>query len=218
MKWFKHLSNARNDERIAQLEDAAGLEGYGFYFKLLEIVAQAMNESNNCTVTYSIARWATLTNSHPIKARTLLGKVGSSGLVELRFEGDRAEVRIPNLLKHRDNHSRNLQATVKQEKSREEESRERQQAPPRGGSKSGARLPDDWKLSTEQIEWTIGAFPGWKAEDVLRMEAVFRDYWRGAPGSKGLKADWAATWRNWVRREADRSPPAVKTGKRELAI
>jgi uncharacterized protein YdaU (DUF1376 family) len=28
---------------------------------------------------------------------------------------------------------------------------------------------------------------------------AFRDYWIAQPGSKGLKADWLATWRNWVR-------------------
>jgi hypothetical protein len=30
---------------------------------------------------------------------------------------------------------------------------------------------------------------------------AFRDWWTAAPGGKGLKADWAATWRNWVRNQ-----------------
>lgn len=115
MKWFKHLSAARDDERIAQLEDVAGLEGYGFYFKLLEIVAASMDQSDRCEVGYSISRWASLTNCHPIKARTLVGKVASCGLVEQRLEGDRLVVRIPNLLKFRDNHTKNLQVACKQE-------------------------------------------------------------------------------------------------------
>jgi hypothetical protein len=29
----------------------------------------------------------------------------------------------------------------------------------------------------------------------------FRDYWIAQPGVKGRKADWSATWRNWVRNE-----------------
>jgi hypothetical protein len=29
----------------------------------------------------------------------------------------------------------------------------------------------------------------------------FRDHWIAQPGSRGLKTDWTATWRNWVRRE-----------------
>ena len=35
----------------------------------------------------------------------------------------------------------------------------------------------------------------------------FADYWRGVPGARGKKADWLATWRNWVRNE--------RTGRRE---
>jgi uncharacterized protein YdaU (DUF1376 family) len=27
----------------------------------------------------------------------------------------------------------------------------------------------------------------------------FKDYWVSVPGSKGIKLDWFATWRNWIR-------------------
>lgn len=62
MKWFKHLSVARNDERIARLEDKAGLEGYGFYFKMLEIVAEVVDASDKCEVTFSLTRWGRQAN------------------------------------------------------------------------------------------------------------------------------------------------------------
>ena len=29
----------------------------------------------------------------------------------------------------------------------------------------------------------------------------FKDYWVSVPGAKGIKADWFATWRNWVRNQ-----------------
>lgn len=29
----------------------------------------------------------------------------------------------------------------------------------------------------------------------------FRDYWISTPGAKGVKLDWMATWRNWVRNQ-----------------
>ncbi|MDE1906005.1 MAG: YdaU family protein [Rhodospirillales bacterium] len=35
----------------------------------------------------------------------------------------------------------------------------------------------------------------------------FRDFWISQPGAKGVKLDWFATWRNWVRNE--RARPAV---------
>ena len=53
MKWFKHLSTARNDEKIARLEDKCGLEGYGFYFKMLELVAESVDQTDRFEVTYS---------------------------------------------------------------------------------------------------------------------------------------------------------------------
>ena len=31
----------------------------------------------------------------------------------------------------------------------------------------------------------------------------FRDYWTGKAGKDGRKADWPATWRNWIRRAAE---------------
>lgn len=42
----------------------------------------------------------------------------------------------------------------------------------------------------------------------------FRDYWRGVPGAKGVKADWPATWRNSCRRENERRRPASNAGYR----
>lgn len=33
------------------------------------------------------------------------------------------------------------------------------------------------------------------------VAAEFRDYWSAQPGQRGVKLDWEATWRNWVRRQ-----------------
>ncbi len=32
------------------------------------------------------------------------------------------------------------------------------------------------------------------------------DYWRSQPGQKGVKVDWRATWRNWMRTAMERAP------------
>ncbi|WP_207207357.1 hypothetical protein [Xylanimonas protaetiae] len=39
--------------------------------------------------------------------------------------------------------------------------------------------------------------------DGRRATAAFIDYWRAQPGQKGVKLDWVATWRNWLRRETE---------------
>lgn len=36
--------------------------------------------------------------------------------------------------------------------------------------------------------------------------AKFRDYWVAQPGQKGVRNDWQATWRNWVRKAVEAAP------------
>jgi len=116
MKWFKHYSTARNDERISLLEDKTSIEGYGFYFKILEIVAEAVDETDKCEVTYSISRWGRQANISTKKFLYLLQCCSDVGLMSVQRASDNITVKMPNLLKIRDNHTRNLQATVKQDK------------------------------------------------------------------------------------------------------
>lgn len=68
-------------------------------------------------------------------------------------------------------------------------------------SKRGARLPDDW--TPDEV---FARQEGLSASACAREADKFRDYWRGQPGQRGVKTDWTATWRNWVRKAAsDRS-------------
>ena len=61
----------------------------------------------------------------------------------------------------------------------------------------GTRLPDDWTLPMTWGEWALSE--QWP-DPVIRAEAdKFRDYWHSVAGQKGRKADWFATWRNWMR-------------------
>lgn len=61
----------------------------------------------------------------------------------------------------------------------------------------GTRLPDGWQPDQALADWTRANAPA--AANALEVER-FRDYWAAQPGTKGRKADWAATWRNWARR------------------
>ena len=37
--------------------------------------------------------------------------------------------------------------------------------------------------------------------DHRKEHAVFVDYWIAQPGQKGVRTNWDATWRNWMRRK-----------------
>jgi len=62
--------------------------------------------------------------------------------------------------------------------------------------KLGSRLAQDWVLLKTWGEWAQQERPDL---DVRKVADQFKDYWIAQPGQKGVKLDWEATWRNWVR-------------------
>ena len=63
--------------------------------------------------------------------------------------------------------------------------------------KKGSRLPEDWTLPRLWGQWALEQK---LTEKQVRDQAErFRDYWVGVPGQKGVKLNWQATWRNWIR-------------------
>lgn len=69
---------------------------------------------------------------------------------------------------------------------------------PAAPTKTGTRLPEDWALPNEWREWAVESRPDLDAEAVADS---FHDFWVAKPGKDGRKADWFATWRNWVRNQ-----------------
>jgi uncharacterized protein YdaU (DUF1376 family) len=66
----------------------------------------------------------------------------------------------------------------------------------------GCRLPAEWTPGAELIAFAIRE--GFTEREADQIAAKFRDYWTAQPGKAGVKLDWPATWRNWVRNEAER--------------
>ena len=78
---------------------------------------------------------------------------------------------------------------------------------PNGSSKKkGTRLSPLWVLDAEWCDWAIQKY-GLSRAAVAAEADRFCDYWIAQPGQKGVKLDWFATWRNWVRRSVERSAP-----------
>ena len=63
-------------------------------------------------------------------------------------------------------------------------------------NKRGSRLPQDWFLTKAMGDWATQERPDL---DVRQVAEQFKDYWVAQAGQKGVKLDWDATWRNWVR-------------------
>lgn len=84
---------------------------------------------------------------------------------------------------------------AREEKRREEDKAEEA---PSAKSPAGSALPKNWILPAQWAAWAQGERPDL---DPNRVADEFRDYWIAKPGKEGRKADWEATWRNWVRNQ-----------------
>jgi hypothetical protein len=94
------------------------------------------------------------------------------------------------------------------EKEKEKEKEQRKEKTQRA-----SRLPQDWQPNDRMLAFCENERPDLNPTEV---SATFRDYWHSQAGQKGVKADWEATWRNWVRnqRMAAKSPQRAAIGYR----
>lgn len=60
----------------------------------------------------------------------------------------------------------------------------------------GTRIPDDFQATEAMVAWARKETPNVGAKET----EAFVDYWLAVPGQKGVKTNWPATWRNWMRR------------------
>lgn len=82
--------------------------------------------------------------------------------------------------------------------------------------RKGTRLPADFEVTPAMVAWAREKCPD---VDGRYETEKFRDYWTAKPGQGGIKLDWPATWRVWMRTAQERAPsraparaPARRTG------
>ena len=66
----------------------------------------------------------------------------------------------------------------------------------RQNTQRGTRLPKDWICQSSWAEWARKERPDL---NITKVAESFYDYWIAKPGAGGVKLNWEATWRNWVR-------------------
>jgi uncharacterized protein YdaU (DUF1376 family) len=78
----------------------------------------------------------------------------------------------------------------------------------------GSRLAQDWFLSKSMGDWATKERPDL---DVRQVAEQFKDYWVAQAGQKGVKLDWDATWRNWIRNTKAVKPNPYDVGRLTVA-
>lgn len=102
MRWFKHMSESWDDTRLSSVVDAYGLVGYGFWWRLLEVIAGRMDGNEPPEHTLSLKGWSSLFRIYPKTFRKILGIFEISGLVLVAESKSMITVKVPNMLKYRD--------------------------------------------------------------------------------------------------------------------
>lgn len=115
MRWFKHYSDASEDDFIENLEDIFGLEGYARWWKLLEKIAIKMDETDNCSAEHSWVKWQSFLKGKRNKLETFLKHCQDEMKITLEQNGNILKISCPKLLELRDKYTKDLSATGKKE-------------------------------------------------------------------------------------------------------
>lgn len=74
----------------------------------------------------------------------------------------------------------------------------------------GTRISEDWMPKPDTVEKIKASVPG---VDLATEHEKFIDYFLSVSGEKGVKKDWDAAWRNWMRRAKQWSPSGQGSGE-----
>jgi hypothetical protein len=77
----------------------------------------------------------------------------------------------------------------------------------------GSRISAEWLPTSEGHSFALQE--GFSVSEIDREVQKFRDYWVARPGAGGLKLDWDATWRQWIRKGAEstgKTPTSAANG------
>ena len=111
MIWFRHMSTSSADERLSEMKAVFGLEGIGFWWTLLEIIALQMDGANQkYEASYSLSQWAMKIGCHHHKVSVFFKKFETAGLLTMAYDGSngvgKLTIGVPNLVKYRDEYSK----------------------------------------------------------------------------------------------------------------
>lgn len=114
MKWFKHDSDAFMSEGVAAIVDEFGFAGYGRWMRLLEIVAFKMDGSSRCYVEFPIKKLSSLLGLKHKKLIYFLEVTEKQLKTKVTRVNNMIKIEIPNLLKKRDNYTKDLEVKRQQ--------------------------------------------------------------------------------------------------------
>lgn len=125
MKWFKHICASYNDESLSKMTDELGMEGYGFWWRTLEVIAEKMDETDNHSCTFSAKKWGNFYGFSAKKFEKFARIFEKFGLLFVEISENSITISAPNLAEYKDEWSkkkaRNSGVTPKELRRKEED-------------------------------------------------------------------------------------------------
>lgn len=222
MKWFKHMTNSSLDERLARFTDKYGLEAYGFFWRVLEAIAENVDETNRKHIEYSTKTWCKLLGIRPQTFRKLIQESSVLGLFQVSFNSDLVSVESPNILKYRDEWTRKKSKAPEQnsEKEKEKETEKEEERPPvspDGGEGAGEDYPVGKKQRQPKPRFTVPTEDEVSEYCRERNNGIsgqaFCDFYasRGWCIGKQPMRDWKAAVRTWENKRREELASRTQT-------
>ena len=232
MKWLKHMTANWDDEKLANLVGEGGDSGlalYGAFWRMAEIVASQMDgPAPSCSVSYPVWRWVRLMSVRKSYLSSILTRLQKEGLLVL--EGDpkadqTVTVKMPNLLKYRDEYSKkSRQAPDNVPPRTEGEGEGDKEVEQKKISTSARSVPPEelagtlplvngksYSVSKEQVSEWSKAFPGVLVKTELRKFKVWLD---ANPTRKKTERGIRRAIVGWLERAQNSSRGGNGNGKR----
>ncbi|ADE57075.1 hypothetical protein [Aminobacterium colombiense] len=193
MKWIKHnVTATRNSKELSIFLSETGLEGYGFYWRVLEIIAEQIDADNiSDTVTFPLKTWCKLIGNRPQTIRKLAVISGVLGVFEVGFEKEydieMLKIGCPHILKIADEYTARVlkQGVSKGGKNRDSIGRVSGESPSRIDKNITEKKNDPFSSENdERLSKTI-SLKEEKKEQEHRIKQYFDQFWKAYPRKVG---------------------------------
>lgn len=105
MKWVKHMTNAHRDEKLQRLIDEFGLEGYGAYWIILEILGEQIKDSDRDFCEYSMKFWQNSLGFSVKKLQNFLEILSKFEIFLVEFSQNSVIIKCPKIKTIRDEYT-----------------------------------------------------------------------------------------------------------------
>ena len=107
MRWIKHLSKSRKDEKLSAVLEDMGAEGYGVFWLIIECISEVMeNGRMEPQLTYSGLQWSHELHISVRKFHSISQRLAKDRLIVLISSSDRFKIYVPNIVKYKDEYSK----------------------------------------------------------------------------------------------------------------